>query len=536
MKCWLRNDRRDQWLDFSGSARTLVACSIEEVLPLLAEVEAWTNGGGWAAGFLSYEAAPAFDPALVVQRGEQPLAWFCLCEEPQPLVPPGRLPGTLAVRPRWDAFSYESAFAQVQTLLHEGETYQVNLTFPLEVEGETADFWMRCREARFGAWIVTDDMEILSASPEGFLGWEDGQIWSEPMKGTRPTPEIEDLACSAKDRAENLMIVDMIRNDLGRVCEAGSVCVPELFRIEAHPTVAQMTSLIRGRTSVGFRELLMATFPCASISGAPKVRTMQIIRDLEPAPRGLYTGAIGWVGPGCGQFSVAIRTLVRHHGECVYGVGSGVVVDSDAQKEYDECLLKSKILTSPPAWSCSLIETIGASPAELHLDRMEASAHALGFPWDRNRAHAMISGPGRLLLDPRGELSWHPLVLPPLNQPVRLSLAPYAVDSSDLFLRHKTTVRGVYEQFPRGDADEIILWNERGELTETPRFNIVLELDGELVTPALKSGLLPGVMRQQLGLREATLYREDLARATALFVMNSVRGFLPAVLLSPVSG
>lgn len=537
MRLWVRDDLNGGWLDFSRG-EVVFANSLEEVLPLLEQVEAHVADGGFAAGYIAYDAAPALDPALVVRRGDGPLAWFALVIEPVRFVPPISLGTPIQLTPTLNLEQYTVAFDRVQKLLQDGETYQVNFTFPLTATGDARDFWPNCRDARFGAWLEDDDWRILSASPECFVQWRDGVIWSEPMKGTRPPGLGQDLAESAKDQAENLMIVDMIRNDLGRIARRGSVRVPHLFRIEEHPTVTQMTSRVVAETDAPFTEIFTALFPCASITGAPKIHTSRIIASLENAPRGVYTGAIGWVGPGCGQFSVAIRTLVETGGKLTYGVGSGLVVDSQADSEYNECLLKGAILQRKVPFPGQVLETMRMKEGEIprldaHIARAQATSLTLFGEALQIPIQIQLAGSARVRMTARpGEApTFEQQDLGILPDVIRLRLADHHVYSEDLALRHKTTARAVYEQFPITWADDVLLFNERGEVTETTRFNVAALIDGQWVSPPLSCGLLPGVMRKELAYPERVIYARELSSKTPLRVFNSVRGEHPAMLV-----
>jgi para-aminobenzoate synthetase/4-amino-4-deoxychorismate lyase len=354
------------------------------------------------------------------------------------------------------------------------------------------------------------------------------------------------------------MIVDMIRNDMGRIAEMGTVHVPRLFEAERYPTVWQMTSTVSSQTTARCSEILKALFPCASITGAPKVSAMRIIADLEPAARGVYTGAIGYLAPGGrAQFNVAIRTVVvdRLAGRAVYGVGSGVVWDSDADEEYDECLVKARVLVAKPG-DFSLLETMLWQPGEgifllgRHLRRLADSAKYFGFPIDPPRikqtlAAAIAALPDqahrvRLLVDQHGgpRVETQPLPAAIGTQPLRLGLAIAPVDREDVFLYHKTTRREIYNTARRArpDCDDVLLWNERGEITETCIANVAVRLDGELVTPPADCGLLAGTLRGELleagVLRERAVRVEDMARCAAIFVFNSVRGWRIAELIA----
>ncbi len=405
-------------------------------------------------------------------------------------------------------------------------------------------------------------MSVVSTSPELFFRWADGELELRPMKGTRPrgrwAAEDEALAAelpaSPKERAENLMIVDLLRNDAGRISEWGSVRVPRMFETERYETVHQLTSTVRSRTLPGttLTGVLRALFPCGSVTGAPKVRTMEIVRELEDGPRGVYTGALGFVSPGEAAFSVAIRTLLidRAAGEAELGVGSGITWDAAAAAEWRECLDKAEFVRHAPV-GFRLLETLLWEPGagffllDGHLARMAASARRFGFAFDASSAAARLSevaGSGplrvRLLLARGGEVSVeaHPLSAGEAS-PVRVAVSARPVDSRDPLLYHKTDRREAYRSraAERPDVDDVLLVNERGEVAESTLANVVVRAGGEAWTPPVESGLLPGVFREHLlragELRERTLRVEDLRRADELYLVNSVRKWRRAVLV-----
>jgi para-aminobenzoate synthetase/4-amino-4-deoxychorismate lyase len=571
----LREAAADRWLLFRKPVRILEAHRVEEVLPALGEVDRLVREEGWhAAGFLGYEAAPALDRALVTLPPAEgmPLLWFGIYPEPAVVDLPSPSPLEEAAPRRWKPSVSQREFARairrVKERIARGDTYQVNYTYRLRTPFPLLPwpFFLRlCRSqgAGYAAFVDTGRFAVLSASPELFFTLEEGRILSRPMKGTaaRGLTAREDeanaasLHASPKDRAENLMIVDMVRNDLGRIALPGTVRVPALFAVERYPTVWQMTSTVVGETRASLPGIMTALFPCASITGAPKASTMAIIAGLETAPRQLYTGAIGYWSPGPrAQFNVAIRTVLvdRRTRRAEYGVGGGILWYSTARGEYRECQVKSRILTEPPR-SFSLLETMLWTPREgfvlldYHLRRLLASARFFGFPAAerdlRRRLQHLVAGlPAvprrvRLLVSRTGEVA---LEHAPHDQagdarPVHLALAALPVAPEDLFLYHKTTRRRVYDEaLARApDADDVLLWNTRGELTETCRSNLVLELEGEILTPPVACGLLPGTHRQWLldrGLvRERVLPREVLGRASRIWVVNSLRGLREAV-------
>jgi para-aminobenzoate synthetase/4-amino-4-deoxychorismate lyase len=553
----------------------LVAHTVDRVQPLLRMVEAAVAEEGLhAAGFLAYEAAPAFDPACTVHDPAGfPLLWFGLYREPEPLDLPAAADGgtTLPWLPALTAGDFARAVAAIRAEITRGATYQVNFTFPLRAPfaGDPLPFFhrlVRGQGAGLAAYIDTGRFVICSASPELFFEQAGDVLTTRPMKGTAPRGltaaddrrQGDMLRLSAKDRAENLMILDMVRNDLARL--GGPVTVPELFTVEKFPTVWQMTSVAATRTGASLTEIFAALFPCASITGAPKLQTMEIIAALENGPRRIYTGAIGHVAPGRrARFGVAIRTVLvdRTAGSAEYRVGAGITWDSDSAAEYQECLVKARILTRPlPAFD--LLETLRWDPADgyallaEHLERMAASADYFNYPWDRVQALARLAQAGvglpsrphrvRLLLAADGRFASAALPLePPKAGPLRLRLARQPVAPDDPFLYHKTTHRRIYEQAraEAADGDEVLLWNGRGEVTEALNANLVVELDGRKATPPVSSGLLPGTLRGRLlaagELTERVIVREDLQRADGLWLINSVRGWRPAILL-PASG
>ncbi|MCK2127040.1 bifunctional anthranilate synthase component I family protein/class IV aminotransferase [Thauera aromatica] len=516
--------------------------------------------------------------------------------------------GTLALQPGIDRAAFDAAIARIHRAIEAGETYQLNYTYPFGVRafGAPASLYRRQRRRQpvaYGAWIALPATaplpppgagaagavppasagrlrHILSCSPELFVRHAGGRLQARPMKGTAARdddPEADaraarSLAADPKSRAENLMIVDLLRNDIGRIARTGSVRVPALFEVERYATVWQMTSSIKAAlpADTGFPAVLRALFPCGSITGAPKRRTMELIEALETGPRGLYTGSIGWIdapppGRACGDFclSVAIRTLCLEAPQAdglrpgVLGVGAGIVIDSRAADEFDECRLKARFLSGLDPGFC-LFETMRVSPAgeiahlDSHLARLEASAAVFGFAFDRDailQALAARSGPGpagrvmrlRLALfkDGRSEIVLAPLEdLPP--GPVGVLLSDVPIDGRDFFLRHKTSLRARYDaavaQAVAHGAFDVLFHNHDGELTEGGRSNVFVRIDGEWLTPPLRAGVLPGVMRARLladprwQAREAVLRVADLERAQRIVLCNALRGPLPAVL------
>jgi para-aminobenzoate synthetase/4-amino-4-deoxychorismate lyase len=562
-----------QWLHFSNPHQIVTAGKIDEVVPAMERVETLINKNGWhAAGFISYEAAKAFDIALCTHPENYPLLWFGLYTAPELIELP---------RPNFQAYNlgspvpsieineYRRAIAKIKEYIRSGDTYQVNYTLQLRA-AFSGDPWhlflamVYAQGSGYAAWVDMGRIAICSSSPELFFRLEGDRLVCKPMKGTvrrgRTLAEDESYAewlqRSEKNRAENLMIVDMIRNDLGRVSEPGSVQTTKLFEVERRPTLWQMTSTVCARCNGSLTEIMKSLFPCASITGAPKFRTTQIIAELEPIPRGIYTGCIGYISPGrVAQFNVAIRTAVvdRLANTAEYGAGGGIIWDSEGDDEYTEALLKTRVLeVRQPEFS--LLETIlwNAEDSyfllDYHIQRLKDSAAYFIYPMDAWRIHALLqekivefSGKPqkiRLLLSANGsvQIENFPLDLDIANRPIRLRRSLKAVDPSDIFLYHKTTNRKTYEaalrEFP--DCDDVLLCNNRGEVTESCTSNVVVELDGKLYTPGVDSGLLPGVFRASL-IQEGRIFERkimiaDLARCSRIYLINSVRKWREAVL------
>ncbi len=572
---WLHDPACGRWLCFSEPIAQLRTHTLADVAAVVAEAEAAADRGLWAVGVLAYEAAGAFETALATRSPVvgQPLAWFGLYPPPQ-AVPPPHFPEPIAVAvaPDLSEDDYVKRVGRVHAAIAAGDTYQVNLTLRLQGDFDD-DPWrvfaqlQAAQPGGFGAYLDLGDVVIASASPELFWRLDGETITMRPMKGTRrrgrwPAEDAAlaaELVASEKDRAENVMIVDMARNDLGRIASTGSVRVPALFTPERYPTVWQMTSTVTAETRAGLDEILRACFPCASITGAPKASTMRLIRDLETTPRGVYTGTIGYWAPGRrAQFNVAIRTAVidRVRRSLTYGIGSGVVWDSGPVDEYHECLLKGRALTEL-ATAFELIETLRWSPdegfalVELHLDRLLQSARRFGFALDLAACRAALDesvvgarDPVRVRLTvtragvpcvttaPAPPVAW--LGADPTRQPLCLRFAIGPIDDRDPWLFHKTTRRGVYEQALMaarrlGSCDDVVLWNARGEVTETTIGNLVVAYAGRRLTPPVSSGLLPGTFRRWLLERgmveEAIVTRTMLGEAEAVWRVNALRGW-----------
>lgn len=548
-----------EWVAFEQPRAVLAARSLSEVVPLLRRAERDANEGRWCAGFVCYEAAPAFDSALETRPPDAlPLAWFAVFDSWRAAEPAPAHTPPLQLHPALDEAGYTERIDHIKACIARGETYQVNFTFPLtglDAAAPEARFarMMRTQRCRYGALIETPDFCICSASPELFFDRTRERVTCRPMKGTarrgRWAEEDADiaarLAASPKERAENIMIVDMMRNDLGRIARPGSIRVERLFEVERLPTVWQMTSTVAAETGAGLAEIFGALFPCASVTGAPKVQTMRIIRAIESRPRGVYTGAIGIVAPGRrARFSVAIRTLVRTaDGAARYDVGSGVVWDSEPGREYAECLAKARVLDEESDFD--LISALRWEPGlgcalwPRHAARLRRSAEHFGRAFDATRAREALEAasqrfpPGprrvRLRVDAQGTVAIEDAPMPDSN-PTRIALAAEPLDIDSPFVFHKTTRRAFYDtaRAARPDVDDVLLWNPAGEITETTLANVALCRGGRWVTPPVRCGLLGGVMREELLARgewvEGIIRRDDVAPGETIELANAVRG------------
>ena len=528
-----------------------------------------------AAGFLSYEAGYSLEARLkpvraAPPRSLPPLLWFGLFEDVRELAP-GELRfarqdrhGDIgAPAPLVDQSEYEAAVERVQRHIEAGDIYQANLTFQASVRaaGPPLGLYARLRErakAGHGAVVHTGDHWLLSLSPELFFEVTGRKVTTRPMKGTarRRDSRAEDAAAmealqtDAKQRAENLMIVDLLRNDLSRVSVPGSVKVPSLFSIETYPTIHQMTSTVTSELEegVGPIEVIRALFPCGSITGAPKIRAMEIIAGIEREPRGVYTGSIGRVDPdGEASFNVAIRTLTMEVGssEARLGLGSGIVADSRPADEWRECLAKGAFVADQGRFD--LFETMrfdphdGLAELERHLGRMKASTEALDFAFDRHEARNELQAATfrlreerkvRLMLARSGAIAIEIRSLPAMPaEPVEVTVVKRQVGTDDVRLRHKTSDRAFYEGARAASGSfEVLFEDEEGFLTEGSFTTLFVERGGKLVTPPLSRGLLPGILRQRLieegRAEEGEVRREDLA--AGFHIGNSLRGLIAA--------
>ncbi|MCE1227387.1 MAG: aminodeoxychorismate synthase component I [Geobacteraceae bacterium] len=560
---------------FGGYLSTLIAETPDQVVSVLEQAEAATQQGLYAVGFMAYEAAHALNPHLpgLAPHPGLPLVWFALFQQRVQVKAGADLLDNICPAPQLVPESsqtdYEIAISRIHTAIEQGETYQINHTFQLEGEwqGDPLQLYaslLTSQQPAFGACLDIGSHTIISASPELFFTVQDGRITARPMKGTThrgrfPAEDqalAEQLRQNAKEQAENLMIVDLLRNDLGQVARTGTVQTTALFDLESYPTVHQMTSTITAslKPDTSLLALFQALFPCGSVTGAPKRRSMELIAEIEGQPRGIYCGTIGYLAPGGEMaFSVAIRTLLLNHqtSRISMGVGSGITWDARPASEYAECLHKAAFLARPP--TPRLLESLpleqGCYPRlEQHLDRLCWSASRLGYRCDQQqiRQALLTHAAGktgqhktRLLLAQDGSCQIESSELQQM-QPLKIAVARAPVDPNDLLLYLKTEQRERYNQARQEHpaADEVLLCNNRGELTEGSFTNLVLKLDEKLVTPPLSSGLLPGVMRQELleqgKIKEQVLYPQDLQRAEEIWLINSVRGWLRAELIKGV--
>ena len=570
-----------------GPIGVLEATRAGEVVSVLDGAEAAAGRGLWVAGFVSYEAAPGLDPALLVRDRDPndafaalPLAWFAMFERAEetalpvprdegvPDAPPGTwMPTTPRER-------FESSVGEIHERIAAGETYQVNHTMRLRsrVEGDPRGLYRDLCYAQRGAYSAYLDLgryRVLSASPELFFERRGGSIVTRPMKGTAPRgrwPEedraaVEHLLASAKDRAENAMIVDLLRNDLGRISRAGSVTWADVFQVERYETVWQLTTTVSAElgTGIGLAEIFRGLFPSGSVTGAPKVRTMEMVRDLEDSPRGIYCGAVGFLAPeGSGRpdarFNVAIRTVTVDTASTTaeYGVGGGITWDSEAGSEFEEAVAKSRVLTARrPAFE--LLETMRFDPAEgvrhldRHLERLSGSAEYFDFRLDEVEVREAVektaaSAPAttvRLRLSLRKDGTVRVAATPFSDDPdvVRVAIDDVAQDPSDVFLFHKTSRRDRYDAARRRhpDVDDVLLVNDRREITESTIANVAARIEGRWTTPPLEAGLLAGIGRavalEDGRVVEGTVTIADARSAEELALISDARGWRRAVLV-----
>nr|WP_251047603.1 aminodeoxychorismate synthase component I [Planococcus sp. ISL-110] len=561
-------DGRIEPLLFSEPLRVLETSVLSEVPEIMEKVEKAVGDGFYAAGYVSYEAAPAFHPEMHVQPGgEMPLVWFGIFNEPKKSFSiseeqPYRVS-------EWKMASsverYKEGIQQIKQAIEEGDTYQVNYTERLVAKfaGSDLAFYRqlaRNQQADYGAYLNLGRYRVLSASPELFFKVHKGKLTAKPMKGTAPrgrtTQEdrtrITELRASEKERAENLMIVDLLRNDMSRLAERGTVKADPLFTVETYPTVHQLTSTIGAQLdeTTTILDWFQALFPCGSITGAPKVSTMKYIAELEQTPREVYCGAIGFITPDKDAiFNVPIRTVIldQEKGTARYGVGGGITWDSTSEGEYRELQTKAEVLTAKrPVFS--LLESLkledGKYPLlRYHMARLQDSAVYFHFPGNIQEVEDELMKLAkkypegtykiRLLLDEKGQVELQAQKTVPIEEPVNCAMALSAVDSRNPFLFHKTTHREVYDQASNklpSDMFSVLLWNENRQLTEFTIGNVVVEKNGRFFTPPVSCGLLAGTFRQQLLdqklIEEKIIHKEALRDCDAIWLINGVRGWL----------
>ncbi|GLQ21495.1 aminodeoxychorismate synthase component I [Algimonas porphyrae] len=547
MHVLLDDQATQRQLYFTDPVRVLTYRMGESVEAFFAAIEAAQADGHWIAGQFDYEFAAALEPRLAnlcdVGRLVARLGVFT---PPSAHPPTDHLyrasPPDVTLVPDWSEADYEARFARVQRYLRAGDAYQVNLTFPMSgaTEADAVALYAAYRSrqpGRYGAVISLGGPDIVSLSPELFFERRDRSMRMRPMKGTRPKTANDDMTADVKSRAENLMIVDLLRNDLSRLCEAGSVKVPELFAIEEYPTLVQMTSQVTGelKDGVGWQTIFKALFPCGSVTGAPKIRAMEIIHELEGALRGPYCGAVGYIAPNNdASFSVAIRTGTLQSGQFRYDVGSGVVLDSDGPDEYRECLLKANIWTPAPytQFETMLNGPYGPIRAARHAARFGQPLPDLGRATDLQRVRIDRFESGRITLTQQD--------FEPLAEPLSLALSQHRLSERVQRIDIKTSRRDFYDGERRRvaalcGADEVLFLDPNGHVMEGSFTSLFIELDGRLLTPR-GPGLLPGVLRAELldtgQATEAELSPEDLRKADALFVGNSLRGLMRAELIT----
>lgn len=573
-------DESPHWGVFSAPVKIIETQDVNQVGNSLKEVEREVEQGNYAAGFISYEAAPAFDKAHAVKADSNfPLLWFGIYDnKPEQFLVEEKIIVDLngfRSQPELTKEEYVAAVKKIEKYILDGDIYQANFTFRSKLTiPEVAPYQLFCslflsHPVPYAAYINTGENELVSLSPELFLEKNGQVICSKPMKGTahRKLSSQEDLKAALdlsldeKNRAENIMIVDMVRNDFGRICELGSIKTDPIFHVDTYKTVHQMISTVKGRLpkDISLDEIFGATFPAASITGAPKIRAMQIIKDLERSPRKVYTGSIGCLEPhGDFCFNVAIRTLVFLDIGAELGIGSGIVADSDPLDEWQESLLKSTFVSQKmPEFEMleTLLWTKDAGFAYLgeHLERLRNSHIYFKWDWDENMLIqsledkiAKFSGNAarvRLLISADGDVNVETYPIEKIGwgkELLKLKISRERTDSQDLFLYHKTTNRQFYnlefKQAVTEDFDEVLFANEKGEITEGSISNIFILKNACWLTPPVQCGLLPGVWRAaklaELKAEEQILTIKDLQRADQILLGNSVRGGIKAKLYS----
>ncbi len=554
------------WLIFEKPSIVYHVDDVSKIISVLQSLDAHLEAGKYIAGFLSYEASAGLDSALRCKTlNNFPYLVFGVFDGFKKVSDLNNFETSYQIgewQPSQERDYYNRNIQKIKSLIAAGDTYQVNYTMRLNTifSGNARSFFYnlsQSQKADYAAFIEFDKYILASVSPELFFKLDDSKLYCKPMKGTaaRGVSYEEDLKQqnhlyqSQKERAENLMIVDMIRNDMGKICKPGSVMVTKLFNTERYPTVWQMTSDVNGETTAPFSEIIQALFPCASITGAPKARTMKIINELERTPRKIYTGSIGYFGPDRkAQFNVAIRTVLidTQKGKAEFGVGSGIVWDSVDKNEYEECGVKAKVLKQKTP-QFDLLETLlwnnenGFFLLDSHLKRMQESAEYFLYIFNKKKILELLnqfdfndglSYKIRILLasDANVKMTVKSFQRKELVK-IKVGLAKNPVNKKDPFLYHKTTHRSVYQeavsQAQKENLDDVLLWNEDGELTESTIANLVVEKGGKYFTPPLECGLLNGTFRQYLieqgKIEEKVIVKKDLNNFDRIYLINSVR-------------
>ena len=566
---------------------------ISELADLLASIPNYVQQGYYLAGYFAYECGYHIEKLglLNYQSEKQPLAWFGVYQQPiiynhisgelqggsgqdsiisTPIILQDETPPILDnIHFELDEAEYSHHIHRIKEYICAGDVYQINFTgrYHFTFDGSPVSLYKALKSKQrvpYSAYIRAAGQDILCLSPELFFSIKGQQIIARPMKGTLPRgrTQFEDqhlakwLSQDSKNRAENVMIVDLLRNDLGRLCQTGSVTVPQLFTIEKYNTLFHMTSTVEGllKDDVDYSQVFRSLFPCGSVTGAPKIRAMEIIKELESSPRGVYTGSIGYFAPSSdhsirAMFNVAIRTVVLENGHGEMGVGSGIVYDSLASDEYAECTAKAYFLTNLPV-EFDILEAIlwdnGYQHLDKHLRRIADSANYFQYPYDQTHAHSVLTQLSaklvaghrykvRLKLKRTGQWYSEAIEIPeasPVPEQIAV-LSSEHTDSQNRMYYHKTTCRALYDRanqfaLENGYADVIFL-NEKGEVTEGATNNIFIERDASLLTPPLHCGLLNGIYRQYIletnpRAQEAVLHLKDLLEAEKIYLCNAIRG------------
>lgn len=585
---YFKNDIAGDAVLFTDPIELIEANTKDEFFSALKRLETARQNGKWTAGFIAYEAGYLFEEKLFKRflkkrlKSNTPLLLFGVFNAPSNATHPimvenetnGQEPYFSNFKADWDFETYEKKFDVLHDHLARGNCYQGNLTFPIQAKFKGDPFeafknLAKRQPVKYSAFVGLNEVNILSRSPELFFKSNNqGWIEAHPMKGTAPRSKTESadretikaLKADPKSQAENIMIVDLMRNDISRITQVGTLDVPEIFQVETYPTVHQMISRIKAKLKpeTSLTDIFSALFPCGSITGAPKLSAMEILDDLEDAPRNAYCGSIGYIGPGNQMlFNVAIRTITLNDEEnATLNVGGGIVWDSNAKDEYEEALLKAQYVAKgqfiTPA-NFSLIETFklskyGFTRLPLHMDRLKSSAKELGFKLDISRILSALHNLPineadqriRLELHPSGKYRLETFPHEITTKKYRLAIAQTKLYSGNFVLQHKTTKRDAYtkarEEFSTNEIDEVLLTNQRGELCEGTFTNLFIrkKMGDALLTPSLKCGLLAGVLREELlktgEAVEAVLTKQDLLECDEFYIGNSLRGLIKAEL------